>query len=366
VYWPALELILGVGAFVGVIVGGVVLAIGFARAASLPPPGPPVEEARPAPPAAVEPPVVPPRPRPVDWVGGLRKTRVAFVDKLEGLLRGKRELDAKTLEDVEGVLFAADIGVRTAQELLDVAREAESPEKIRAVLEARALEILRQTPVAADRPRGFPHVVLVVGVNGSGKTTTVGKLAARWMREGQRVVIAAADTFRAAAVDQLEVWAERSGAEFVRASPGGDPAAVAFDAVRAGKARGVDTVIVDTAGRLQTRSDLMDELSKIARAVKKEVPDGPHEVLLVLDANVGQNAIRQATEFTRAADVSGIVLAKLDGTAKGGVVLGIAQEVGIPVQYAGLGEGIDDLADFDPEAFVRALFEAGSESNPSG
>ena len=175
------------------------------------------------------------------------------------------------------------------------------------------------------------------------------------------MILAAADTFRAAATEQLEVWASRSGAELVRGSPGSDPAAVAFDAVRAAKARGADAVLIDTAGRLQTRSDLMDELSKIARAVRKEVPDAPHEVLLVLDANVGQNAIRQATEFTRAAEVSGLVLAKLDGTAKGGVVLGIAQEVGLPVRYAGLGEGIDDLVDFDPEAFVRALFDSDSE-----
>jgi fused signal recognition particle receptor len=200
-------------------------------------------------------------------------------------------------------------------------------------------------------------VLLVVGVNGSGKTTTIGKLASRWVREGQQVLVVAADTFRAAATEQLEIWAERAGAEFVRGASGGDPAAVAFDAVKLARARDLDAVLVDTAGRLQTRSDLMDQLTKIGRVVKKELPEAPHEVLLVLDANIGQNAIRQAQEFSRAVEVSGIVLTKLDGTAKGGVVLAIAQEVGIPVRYVGLGEGIDDLVDFDPEAFVRALFE---------
>jgi fused signal recognition particle receptor len=183
------------------------------------------------------------------------------------------------------------------------------------------------------------------------------------VRGGKRVLVAAADTFRAAATDQLEIWAERAGAEIVRGAPGGDPAAVAFDAVRAANTKGFDVVLVDTAGRLQTHRGLMDELSKIARAVQKQLPSAPHEVLLVLDANTGQNAIRQAEEFTRATDVTGIVLAKLDGTAKGGVVLGISQELGVPVTYVGVGEGIDDLVDFDPEAFVRALFEREGEGN---
>ncbi len=353
-HWPALELILGVGAFGGTLVGVVLFVVGFtlsARRTDALADRVPEVAAAPTTALAAEAPV------PVDWVGSLRKTRAAFVERLDGLLRGRSTLDAETLEEVEALLFAADIGVRTADELLEAVRNAGSPDKVHAVLEARALEILRAVSGSDHGPRGTPHVVLVVGVNGSGKTTTVGKLAARWTRQGQRVVVAAADTFRAAAIDQLRIWTERSGAEFVGASPGGDPAAVAFDAVSAAKSRGADVVLIDTAGRLQTRSDLMDELSKIARAVKKGVPEGPHEVLLVLDANVGQNAIRQATEFTRAADVTGIVLAKLDGTAKGGVVLGIAQEVGLPVLYAGLGEGIEDLADFDPKAFVSALFE---------
>ena len=352
-HWPALELILGVGAFGGALVGVVLFVVGFTLSV----------RARRTDALADRAPEVPPAPAtaaveaPVDWVGGLRKTRAAFVERIEGLLRGKSTLDAEMLEEVEAILFGADIGVRTADELLEAVRSAGSPDKVHAVLESRALEILLSVPGSHGGLRGTPHVVLVVGVNGSGKTTTVGKLAARWTRQGHRVVVAAADTFRAAAIDQLRIWAERAGAEFVGASPGGDPAAVAFDAVSAAKSRSADVVLVDTAGRLQTRSDLMDELSKIARAVKKEVPEAPHEVLLVLDANVGQNAIRQATEFTRAAGVTGIVLAKLDGTAKGGVVLGIAQEAGLSVRYVGLGEGIEDLADFDPKAFVSALFE---------
>ncbi len=362
--WPALELVLGVGASVGPVLGVLLFAVGLARSVrsrSAPPPAaaPARRGEEPAP--VAERPTETPTARPADWSAGLRKTRAAFVERLEGLLRGRPELDAETLEEVEALLFGADIGVRTAGDLLEAVREAGSPESVSTVLEARALEILRAAPIVSEVRRGSPHVVLVVGVNGSGKTTTAGKLAARWVRRGERVILAAADTFRAAAIEQLEVWASRSGAELVRGSPGGDPAAVAFDAVRAAKARGADAVLIDTAGRLQTRSDLMDELSKIARAVRKEVPDAPHEVLLVLDANVGQNAIRQATEFTRAAEVSGLVLAKLDGTAKGGVILGIAQEVGLPVRYAGLGEGIDDLVDFDPEAFVRALFDSDSE-----
>jgi len=204
-----------------------------------------------------------------------------------------------------------------------------------------------------------PHVLLVVGVNGSGKTTTIGKLAARWMAEGRKVVVAAADTYRAAAIEQLAIWAQRSGARLVRGEPGGDPAAVAFDALKTARAEAADVLIIDTAGRLQTDQGLMDQLAKIARVVRKEVTDAPHETLLVVDGNTGQNAIRQAQEFSRAVPVSGIALTKLDGTAKGGVVLGIAQEVGIPVRWVGLGERVEDLDEFSPERFVRALFGGG-------
>ena len=248
---------------------------------------------------------------------------------------------------------------RTADDLLGIARDAGSPDRVKERLQARALEILQATegrPGSDPECGGPPRVVLVVGVNGSGKTTTVGRLAALARTRGERVLIAAADTFRAAAIDQIAVWAERAGVELVRGSPGGDPAAVAFDAVEAALARGVDLVLVDTAGRLQTHAGLMDELTKISRVIGRKLPGAPHEVLLVLDANTGQNAIRQAHEFSRAVGVTGIVLAKLDGTAKGGVVLGIAQEVGIPVRFVGIGEGLRDLCEFDAEAFVRALF----------
>jgi len=321
----------------------------------------PVEVARPAE-------VAPPEPEPPskpDLGKGLRKTRSGFIARLEGLLQGRKELDQDTLDEVETVLFGADLGVRTADDLMEAARTARSSEEVYPALESRALEILTALPSGEVSERGKPHVIVVVGVNGSGKTTTIGKLAARWIGQGERVLIAAADTYRAAAVDQLEVWAERARAEFVRGSPGGDPAAVAFDAVKAALARDLDVVLVDTAGRLQTDQGLMDELTKLVRVVKKEMPDAPHEVLLVLDATTGQNAIRQAQEFRRAVDVTGIVLAKLDGTAKGGVVLGIAQEVGVPVRYIGMGEALEDLCDFEPEAFVDALFARGGDAASS-
>ncbi len=299
-----------------------------------------------------------------DLRGRLARTRDAFVGRLDSLLRGRERMDAALLEEIETLLFGADVGVRTAEALLAAARGAASPDLVRDRIEARALELLlanRSEPAAP----GKPHVVLVVGVNGSGKTTTIAKLAARWRREGRAVILAAADTYRAGAIDQLAVWAERAGAELVRGEPGGDPAAVAFDAVRAARARGLDVVLVDTAGRLQTQAGLMEELAKIGRVLRKEIPDAPHETLLVLDANTGQNAIRQALEFTRATRVSGIVLTKLDGTARGGVVLGIAQEIGIPVRYVGVGESLDDLVDFEPKAFVQALFRAPAGSPPA-
>ena len=290
-----------------------------------------------------------------DLGAGLRRTRGALIGRLEALLRGRTALDPELFEQIEALLFGADIGVRTAAELLEAARGASSPAEIRARLEARALDIL--TGCAAVSPElGSPHVVMVVGVNGSGKTTTIAKLAARWIADGRKVLLAAADTYRAAAIEQLCVWAERVGADIVVGEPGGDPAAVAFDALRAARARGADVVIVDTAGRLQTQGGLMDELGKIARVVGKEQPGAPHETLLVLDANTGQNAIRQVREFARAVEVTSLILAKLDGTAKGGVVLGIAAEVGIPVRFVGLGEGTGDLVEFVPDAFVRELF----------
>jgi len=359
-------------------------AISFLRPAAAPPSAPPshvqaepvpapaperepVAERATAEPATAEPAIpepakeeAPPAPNLATSLGQTRKT---FFGRLDSLLRGRPSLDADTVAEIETLLFGADLGVRTADDLLETARAAGSPEAVRAALEARASEILLAVASPAPPEVSGPRVILVVGVNGAGKTTAIGKLAARHVRAGERVLVAAGDTYRAAAIEQLEIWAERAGAEIVKGEPGGDPAAVAFDAVSAARSRDADLVIIDTAGRLQTDRDLMDELAKISRVVKKEIPDAPHEVLLVLDANTGQNAIRQAQEFTASVDVTGIVLTKLDGTAKGGVVLGVAQEVGVPVRYVGVGEGVADLADFDANEFARALF---SESGATG
>ena len=236
---------------------------------------------------------------------------------------------------------------------------------VRGVLREAVLTKLRrvEVPASTQEPLAKPHVILVLGVNGSGKTTTVGKLAARHAAAGRSVLLGAADTFRAAAAEQLEIWAERVGCEMVRGVAGGDPAAVAFDTVRAALARQVDVAIIDTAGRLQTRNDLMEELGKIARVLGREVPDAPHESLLVLDANTGQNAISQARLFTEVTAVTSLILTKLDGTAKGGVIVGLADEFGLPVKCVGVGEGVEDLRDFDAESFVNAIFgEAGEET----
>ena len=281
--------------------------------------------------------------------------QAGFVGRLDALLRGRTTLDEAALAQVESLLFGADLGVRTAEEFMQVVRAESSADQIRPALERRAREILDSVS-ASPSEDAKPHVVLMVGVNGSGKTTSIGKLAGRWTAQGKRVLLAAGDTFRAAAIDQLRIWAERAGAEFVHGEPGGDPAAIAFDAVESGVARGFDVVVIDTAGRMQTDAGLMDEVGKIVRVIRKQLPEAPHEVLLALDANTGQNAIRQAQEFARAVDVTSIVLSKLDGSAKGGVVLGIARELGIPVRYVGMGEQIGDLYDFDAEAFAKALF----------
>ncbi|HTO70681.1 MAG TPA: signal recognition particle-docking protein FtsY [Myxococcota bacterium] len=323
-------------------------------AAPLPVPVAPRPPAKPAPEPAAAP--APAPPRRADWRAGLSRSRAGLVGKLEGIFRGRAALDDAALAEVETVLFGADLGVRTADDFLERVRRVRSPDEVRPALEARAREILGALPSAVVPVAEKPHVILVVGVNGSGKTTTIGKLAARYAREGKRVVVAAGDTYRAAAIDQLAIWADRAGVEIVKGAPGGDPAAVAFDAVKSARTRGLDVVLVDTAGRLQTDQGLMDELAKIQRVMRKEMASAPHEVLLVLDANTGQNAIRQAQEFKKAVAVTGIALTKLDGTARGGVVLGVAQEVGLPVRYAGLGESLDDLADFDAAEFATALF----------
>ena len=294
----------------------------------------------------------------------LLRTSEALVGRLGGLLGG-RTLDAALLEELEEVLFTADLGVQTAQSLLEtVRREASGADgdRVRAVLK----EAIREKLAAAaggdpDRfaLQGRPHVILVLGVNGAGKTTTIGKLAAQHQAKGRRVLLGAGDTFRAAAIEQLQTWGERVGCEVIAGVPGGDPASVAFDAVKGALRGEADVAIIDTAGRLQTKKPLMEELGKIVRVLGKDLPEAPHEVLLVLDANTGQNAISQARLFTEVADVTGLVLTKMDGTAKGGVIVGLADEFGIPVRFVGVGEGIEDLRPFDVDEFVEALFDEG-------
>jgi fused signal recognition particle receptor len=250
--------------------------------------------------------------------------------------------------------------VQTATELIDrISAQAADVEELQKVLRTEILSILSHHAVPAPDTAQVPHVIMVVGVNGVGKTTTIGKLAARFTAQGRSVLIAAGDTFRAAAADQLAIWAERAGAGIIRHKDGTDPAAVAFDAIEAALARHTDVVIVDTAGRLHTKINLMEEIKKVKRSIAKRLPEAPHEVLLVLDATTGQNALSQARLFHEALGVSGIALAKLDGTAKGGIVIAICQAFNIPLQYIGIGEAIEDLQDFDPERFVEALFSSG-------
>ncbi len=291
----------------------------------------------------------------------LAKTRQSFAEGFGRILTGRKQIDAATLEQIEELLITADVGVQTASDLIEriSAAKAADVEALQQVLRSEILAILSQharplEPTAAEKP----HVIMVVGVNGVGKTTTIGKLAARLTATGRRVIIAAADTFRAAAVDQLAIWAERAGAELIRHKDGTDPAAVAYDAVEAALARETDVVIVDTAGRLHTKVNLMEEIKKVKRTIAKRLPEAPHEVLLVLDATTGQNAVSQAQMFHQALGVTGIALTKLDGTAKGGIVIAICQALDIPLQYIGIGESIEDLQDFDPERFVEALFSA--------
>jgi len=279
----------------------------------------------------------------------------------------RTRVDEEALEELEEILISADVGVNAAEKLVERLRERiktegiESGEAVHEAFVEEVVSILKgaEGPEAAPEPASRPHVVLLVGVNGTGKTTTLGKLAHHYRRLDQKVLVAAADTFRAAAVEQLRIWADRAGAEFIANQSGADPAAVAFDAVSAAEARGMDIVLVDTAGRLQTKVNLMEELRKIARVVGKRVDGAPHEVLLVLDATTGQNAIQQAKQFGKVADITGLVLTKVDGTAKGGVVVAIAGELGIPVRFLGLGEGVEDLAPFEAEGFAAALFQEG-------
>jgi fused signal recognition particle receptor len=298
---------------------------------------------------------------------GLLSTRERLAGQLDVVLgRGPGDV-TRVLPELEEALVSADVGVRTAAELVArvktrVGSTADGSGIRRALREEIEATLgAEEAPVPSVRP----WVVLVLGVNGVGKTTTIGKLAAQHAAAGRRVLLVAADTFRAAAIDQLGVWAERTGAEIVRQGPGANPAAVAFDGMKAARARQTDVVLVDTAGRLHTRANLMEELRKVQRVIAREIPGAPHEVLLVLDATTGQNAIAQARTFTEALGVTGIVLTKLDGTARGGVAVAVRREVGVPIRYIGVGEGVEDLRPFDPRQFAQALFDHDPVPSPS-
>ena len=312
---------------------------------------------------------------------GVQKTKKSFFERLSRAVVGKSKVDDDTLDAIEEALVSTDMGVDTALKIIDNLQERVHRDKFMSFDEL--VDILRDeiehlfdaagsssgesvhgaagTSASGQEPLPFdfskkPYVVLVVGVNGVGKTTTIGKLAAKLRSRGKKVVLGAADTFRAAAVDQLVIWSQRSGADIVRQEMGSDPASVAYDTVKSAVARDADVVLVDTAGRLHNRIDLMNELTKIRNVMRKVVPDAPHEVLLVLDASTGQNAFQQAREFSRATDVTALAVTKLDGTAKGGVVLGIADQFRIPVKFIGIGEGVEDLKVFDRKEFVNSLF----------
>lgn len=305
---------------------------------------------------------------------GLKKTRATLTENLQQVFQRAGALDQDFYDELEAVLLGADVGVETTGALLDrvraLARErgVTEPAGARELMREAVVGILdkgRAADVLPGPAAGEPRVVLVVGVNGGGKTTSIGKLAWRYRREGSSVLVVASDTYRAAALEQLGIWAERAGAELIRSQSGADPAAVAFDGVHAARSRGTAVVLIDTAGRLQTNANLMDELKKVHRVVGKAQPGAPHEVLLVLDATVGQNALSQVSHFADAVAVTGIVLAKLDGSAKGGVILAIADRLGIPVRYVGLGETIEDLEEFRPEEFARALLTPVGEEPAS-
>lgn len=293
---------------------------------------------------------------------GLTKTRENLTNKIEKLVIGYADIDNELLDELEETLIMADVGIETTERLMTAVRkgikkkEINSPDDLRPFLQKEITAILSEGENETHVAEEGPTVLLVIGVNGAGKTTTIGKLAAYYKGEGKKVLLAAADTFRAAAIDQLESWGEHTGVPVIKHEEGSDPAAVAFDAVKAAKARDVDVLIIDTAGRLQTKSNLMQELEKINRVIGREIKGAPHETLLVLDATTGQNAVSQAELFTKAAPITGVVLTKLDGTAKGGVVIGIKSRLKIPVKWIGVGESVEDLRPFDAEEFARALF----------
>lgn len=293
---------------------------------------------------------------------GLKKTRDAIFGRIDMMLKSFTKIDDDLFEELEELLVMGDVGISTSEKICDELKKRvkqqgiTDPKEINRLLADVITEMLKGGQELHVETK--PSVILVIGVNGVGKTTTIGKMAARFVRDGKRVTLAAADTFRAAAIDQLAIWADRAGADLIKQNEGSDPAAVVFDAISSAKARGSDIIIADTAGRLHNKKNLMAELEKINRIIDRELPDADKEVLLVLDATTGQNAVNQTKEFKNAAGITGIVLTKLDGTAKGGVVLAIKEELDVPVKYIGVGEQIDDLQPFDPEQFARALFGA--------
>ena len=293
---------------------------------------------------------------------GLSKTRSNIIGQISGLLRVGRTIDEELMEEIEEILIQADVGVNTTLELMDNVREVvrqkglNDASELAEILKQEILNILGEdAPINVDS--GQPHTILVLGINGAGKTTTIGKLAHRFKAEGNRVIVAAGDTFRAAAAEQLAIWCDRAGVELIQGGEGSDPASVVFDAIEAAKSRQADLLIVDTAGRLHTKKPLMDELSKIGRVMQRAIPEAPHEVLLVLDGTAGQNAIMQAKVFNEAVPITGVAVTKLDGTAKGGIVIAVKKEIGAPVRLIGIGERLDDLRDFVGSDFVEALFE---------
>jgi len=294
---------------------------------------------------------------------GVQKTRAGLMEKLEDAVSGRKEINADVLEELEYALITADIGSKTTAEILERIRERVARHlvgdaaELKGLIRQYLLEVLEATERPVPQVAEPPAVIMVVGVNGAGKTTSIGKLTRRLQSEGRSVLLCAADTFRAAAIEQLEVWAQRTGVDLIRQQTGSDPSAVMFDALQAGKARKIDYVIVDTAGRLHTKENLMAELQKMRRTAARVIPGAPHEVLLVIEATTGQNGLEQARKFTESSEVTGIILTKLDGTAKGGVVVAISRELGLPIRYVGVGEQLDDLLPFEPANFVASLFD---------
>ena len=311
-----------------------------------------------------------------ELTAGLEKTKTGLFSKLARAVAGRSTIDSEVLDNLEEVLITSDVGVETTVKIIDriekrVARDKYmNASELQKILREEIADLLEQSVGSAenfglDVREGEPYVVMVVGVNGAGKTTTIGKLAAQLTRMGRKVYIGAADTFRAAAIDQLAVWAERAGATMIRQEMGSDPASVAFDTLKSAKANGADVVLIDTAGRLHNKIGLMNELTKIRNVMSKVIPDAPHEVMLVLDGSTGQNAFEQAKQFTQATKVTSLAITKLDGSAKGGVVIGISDQFRIPVRYIGIGEGIDQLRIFDRREFVDALFGDGKQGAPA-